>query len=202
MTGWIGSPHAVNIGAWGLALMLSCSGLACGPKPPPHWASGGSPLVFTDAHWIRQGEQDVHLNRSGEVFEGDTQVFAIDTMGRVTDSEGEPFGVVDADGRVLGTDESDLGRLGLTNASPPDATYAWIRLDASGAVMRFASDGAPRHTGLFQGCHGHAFRSCTLVVHLFALRKLQACRSKGGTRIGGSAASDWLSAAIHAGACE
>ena len=169
-----------------LVLALSLSGIVgCSSKPPAEWASGGARLALGSAIW-KLGEDDVTMDRSGRVvMAGDTQ-FSIDVAGRVYDDDGDPAAVLLPDGNVVGNDNVHLGRVGVTNASPPGAEAAWLSLSPGGDVILFDSDGARRSGGRWTGCTGAVLRTCTLVTHLVALSRAAAQHNRmhGGVGVG------------------
>jgi hypothetical protein len=154
--------------------------LACAPKEPPRWAQGGAPLAFAPAHWDRDGD-DVELRANGQVLiDGDLE-FVIDRVGRVANDDYEPYAVLLPDGQLAGTDNTSLGRVGISNASPPGAVEAWLAVMPDGRVTYFDLDGERSSGGVWRGCSGVAQRTCTLVTQLVALRSY---RPSSGVGIG------------------
>jgi hypothetical protein len=142
---------------------------SCAPSPPPRWAEGGAKLLLPTARWQRDGDV-IEIQPSGEVLEDGDVVFIIDRVGRVVDEDRDPVALLLPNGALAGTDASDLGRLGRSNASPPWGSYAWLAVQADGTVLRFDSDGERSTDGHWEGCTGSAQRTCTLISHLFTLR--------------------------------
>lgn len=131
------------------------------------------------AYWER-GEQDlIEIRADGNVYEGEDVVFIIDTVGRIVDSDYAPFALLHEDGLLLGPDETQLGRVGLHNASPPEQQHAWVNVDADGRVTFFDEDGEQHFGGTWRGCGGPMARTCTLVTHSFMLRVYLARRQSG-----------------------
>jgi hypothetical protein len=167
-----------------LVLALSLFGIvACSSKPPAAWASGGARLALGNAIW-KLGEDDVTMDRGGRVsMAGDTQ-FSIDVAGRVYDDDGDPAAVLLPDGNVVGNDNVHLGRVGVTNASPPGAETAWLTLSPGGDVILFDSDGERHSGGRWTGCTGAVLRTCTLVTHLALLSRATAEQNRTSVGLG------------------
>lgn len=166
-----------------LLLALTTSLVGCAPSQPPRWAEGGAPLALGAAHWARDGG-GVELRPDGRVLvDGDLR-FVIDRVGRVTDDDYEPFAVLLPDGQLVGTDNTSLGRLGVTNASPPGALEAWLAVTPNGQVLYFDSDGQRSSGGVWTGCVGPVLRSCTLVTQLLAIENYRAPRMGVGIGVG------------------
>jgi hypothetical protein len=154
--------------------------LACAPKDPPRWAQGGASLAFAPAHWDRDGD-DVEIRANGQVFiDGDLE-FVIDRVGRVANDDYEPYAVLLPDGQLAGTDNTSLGRVGISNASPPGGVEAWLAVMPDGRVTYFDLDGDRSFGGGWRGCSGPVQRTCTLVTQLVALRSY---RPSSGVGIG------------------
>jgi hypothetical protein len=139
--------------------------------------------MLAAAHWNRGGADAVEVRPDGKVLEDGSLIFVIDRVGRVADDHYEPVAVLLPDGRVAGTDNQFLGRVGITNASPPDAGQAWLAVVPNGQVIYFADDGARSSGGTWTGCEGPAHRTCTLVTHLVALRNYMQ-RAQSGVSVG------------------
>jgi hypothetical protein len=151
-----------------LALLLA----GCAPTEPPRWAQGGAHLVITAARWQR-GDDTVEIKpsgTSGHVFEDGKLIFVIDRVGRVVDADFEPVALLLPDGHVAGTDDFLLGRVGVSNAPPPDRQTAWLAVLPDGNVLYFDDDGARHPGGKWLGCAGTAQRTCTFVTHMIAVR--------------------------------
>lgn len=153
-----------------LATALALLGLGCAPSLPPRWATGGAALELPAARWTRPGNDPIDLRPDGRVFEGGSLVFRIDRVGRIVDDEYEPVALLLPDGRVVGTDDTLLGQVGITNAAPPGEDHAWLTVAPSGQVIYFAQDGTRVAGGTWSGCSGPAHRTCTYVTHLITLQ--------------------------------
>ena len=163
-------------------LTLAIFGGSCAPAQPPRWAEGGAPLVLASAHWEREGGDDVELRADGRVLVDGDLVFVIDRVGRVTDDDYDPFAVLLPDGQLVGAGNVSLGRLGVTNASPPGALEAWLAVLPDGNVVYFNPDGERLAGGVWRGCTGYVLRSCTLVTQLLAVESYR--RPRSGVRLG------------------
>ncbi len=155
--------------------------VACSSTPPVRWQEGGAALAIGPARWQRGSRVVAELRPDGIVEERGRETFFIDAAGRVADQRREPVAVLLPDGLVAGVDDLDLGRVGVSNASPPGSTYAWLALMPDGTVMRFDSDGDRQPDGAWTGCSGPVLRTCTLITHLIALR---GYRHHGGPIVG------------------
>lgn len=153
--------------------------LGCTPKPPPSWPQGGARLALTAARWDRGDESPIEIRPDGRVLEDGDLLFVLDTVGRIVDSEHEPFGILLAEGQVVGTDDRALGHVGVTNAAPPGSGNAWLTVLPDGGVTVFDLDGEREFAGRWQGCTGAAQRTCTLVSHLVLLRSAQSSPDVG-----------------------
>jgi hypothetical protein len=161
------------------SFLLAATG--CAPSAPPRWAEGGAPLFILPAHWERPDEDSIEIQPNGRVLEGGRLRFVIDRVGRVTDGDYEPFAVLLPDGRLVGTDNTALGYVGLNNASPPVGQQAWLSLKPDGRVVFFEPGGERTARGAWAGCNGPARRTCTLVTQLIAVRNYRAMPSSGVT---------------------
>ncbi len=169
--------HGTSALLGALATLLA----ACSSAPPLRWQEGGATLALGPARWQRGARVVAELRADGTVEERGRETFLIDTAGRVADHKREPVAVLLPDGLVAGVDDMNLGRVGLSNASPPGSTYAWLALMPDGTVMRFDADGDRRTDGAWTGCNGPLLRTCTLITHLIALR---GYREHGGPIVG------------------
>lgn len=160
-----------------LALLLLA--LGCSPSEPPEWPRGGAPLGIPNARWDRGDADAVEIRPNGQVLEDGDLVFVIDRVGRVVDAEYDPVAILLPDGRLVGTDDQNLGHLGVTNAAPPWSNQAWLAVTPEGSVIGFSSDGERASLGRWQGCSGPALRSCTLVTHLLMLRRHRSAPPSG-----------------------
>jgi hypothetical protein len=152
---------------WLLALGLT----GCAPAEPPRWAEGGAPLALGAARWEREGAEAVELRPNGQVIVDDELFFVVDRVGRVTAADREPLAVLLPDGQLVGPDDLSLGRVGVTNASPPGAVQAWLAVTPDGKVTYFDSDGERNFGGTWRGCSGPVLRTCTLVTQLLAVSR-------------------------------
>jgi hypothetical protein len=154
---------------------------ACAPKPPPRWAEGGAVLALPEARWDRPDDDPIEIHPDGKVTEGSTVRFVLDRVGRVTDSDYDPFAVLLPDGRLVGTDAQPFGYVGVSNASPPGSEHAWLAVQPDGKVVYFDPDGDRSLGGVWRGCAGPGQRACTLVTQIFALRNYTRHRNSGVT---------------------
>jgi hypothetical protein len=151
------------------ALVAGAALCGCHASPPPRWAEGGARLSLPTARWHRD-DDTIEIQPSGEVLEDGKVVFLIDRVGRVVDDDHEPVALLLSNGTLAGTDNQDLGHIGIANAAPPFRAYAWLSLKPDGTVVRFDAEGERSLDGVWEGCQRAALRTCTLVTHLFALR--------------------------------
>lgn len=162
-----------------VALFCSLSMLGCSSTPPPRWEAGGTRMMVAHAYWERGDFDLIEIRPDGSVYEGEDQVFLIDTVGRIVDSDYAPFALLYDNGLLLGPDETQLGRVGVYNASPPEEKYAWVTVGQDGRVTFFDEDGEQHFGGTWRGCGGPMARTCTLVTHAFMLRVLLARQHSG-----------------------
>jgi hypothetical protein len=160
-------------------LVYALSLTACAATPPPRWEAGGARLMVARAYWERGDFDRIEIRDDGGVYEGEYLVFTIDRVGRVVDEEYEPVGLMYEDGLLLGSDEAQLGRVGMYNASAPGKDYAWLSVAPDGSVTFFDEDGEQQFGGKWYGCTGPMTRTCTLVTHVFMLRAYLARRQSG-----------------------
>jgi hypothetical protein len=163
-----------------VALLALATG--CTPALPPRWAEGGAQLVLPQARWNRGGD-NVEIKPNGYVYEDGDLAFVIDRVGRVVDEDFEPVAILLPDGMVAGTDSYYYGRVGVSNASPPDRQTAWLAVVPDGNVIFFDDDGERRSGGRWQGCAPPALRTCTLVTHILTMRDYVR-RSESGVSVG------------------
>lgn len=168
----------------GVGVALALSSAACAPAKPPRWAEGGAPLAFASARWDRESGGAVELRPDGHVLVDGDLLFVLDRVGRVTNEDYDPLAVLLPDGQLVGTDHQALGRLGVTNASPPGALEAWLAVTPDGKVTYFDTDGARVPGGVWHGCRGPVLRSCTLVTQLLALANYRGARPVVGIGVG------------------
>lgn len=167
-----------------LALAITSSSLGCAPAKPPRWAEGGSPLTLGAARWERESGGPVELRPGGEVLIDGDLAFVVDRVGRVTNSDYDPFAVLQPDGQLVGSDHTSLGRVGTTNASPPGGVEAWLAVTPDGRVTYFDPDGERSSGGTWRGCTGPVLRTCTLVTQLLAVQSYRGGHSGVGIGIG------------------
>ncbi|MET0591643.1 MAG: hypothetical protein ABW133_03015 [Polyangiaceae bacterium] len=160
------------------AILLAALGAGCASHPPAHWAQGGSKLALPRAR-LSAGDVVVDVMPDGRVLGNGDYLFSMDAAGRIFDVDNDPIALLEADGRLVGKDERNLGYVGLRNASPPGGQVAWLTIEDTGNVVRFDPEGTPFAGGVWSGC-GPALRTCTLTTHILAL--LQA-RARGGSRM-------------------
>lgn len=167
--------------AW-LAFVLAPALLsACAPRNPPRWAEGGAPLAFGQASWNHEGDA-VEIRPDGRVFIDGDLTYVLDRVGRVADEDYEPYAVLLPDGQLAGRDNFSLGRVGVTNASPPGAVEAWLAVMPNGQVVYFSPDGERSSGGAWRGCVGPVLRTCTLVTHLLSVAHYPG--PNGGVSVG------------------
>jgi len=152
-------------------LLVSTLALAaCNSSPPPRWEDGGAALAIGAARWDRAKRRAIEIRPDGSVYEGRKEILLVDRAGRVTDEDREPLAILLPDGFVAGPDDTALGRVGLSNAAPPDSANAWLAVMPNGEVVFFAPNGDRQSDGVWSGCEGAMLRTCTLVTHMIALR--------------------------------
>src|SRR4051812_43909431 len=127
----------MRISGWVLVVPLALA--SCHTAPPPNWAAGGSPLDIPRARWTR-GEHLVDIMPDGKVLEDGEHLFTIDRAGRVYEPDADPVAVLQADGRLVGTDDAMLGRIGLRNSSPGTRDFAWLSIGERGEVVRYTAE--------------------------------------------------------------
>lgn len=169
-----GMPRALAI-----STVFLLGAAACAPNPPPRWAEGGAPLAIAPARWDRGDGDTVEILANGEVLEDGDAIMLVDRAGRVADEDNEPVAVLLPDGHLAGPDNSLLGRIGVSNAAPPDGAAAWLSILPNGQVVMFDPDGERVGAGVWQGCNGPQKRTCTLVTHILALRSYQRRGASG-----------------------
>jgi hypothetical protein len=126
--------------------------------------------VLPAARWDRPDSEPLEIHPDGRVLEDGDLAFVVDRVGRVVDSEYEPFALLFSDGRLAGVEARPLGHIGVTNAAPPDRHQAWLSVMPDGAVVFYDEDGERIAGGRWRGCEGAAHRTCTLVTHLVTVR--------------------------------
>ncbi|HVJ15333.1 MAG TPA: hypothetical protein VM686_07830 [Polyangiaceae bacterium] len=158
-------------------LLAAVSG--CTPSQPPRWSEGGAPLLLPEARWQRDSDDAIEVHANGHVIEDGDLIFIIDRVGRITDEDAEPVALLFPDGRLAGTDDRNMGHVGVSNAAPPSRVEAWLAVTPDGAVTYFDTDGERSAGGRWTGCTGPAQRTCTLVTHLVAMRHFADDRNSG-----------------------
>jgi hypothetical protein len=154
------------------AIVLSAGSAAChAPVPPAHWPQGGATLDLPRAQWVRFDTR-VDLEPDGAVLVDGERQLTIDVAGRVFDLDNRPIALLEADGRVVGPDEEDLGTAGTVTASLPGQRVAWLGLLPDGQVQGYGSHEIRQGLGRWLGCgeSPRAQQTCVLVTHLFALK--------------------------------
>jgi hypothetical protein len=149
------------------AVVIAAGVLGCQARPPASWVQGGARLEIPRARWTRGGHL-IDIMPDGRVLADGEHVFSVDAAGRVFDPDGDPIGVLAADGRLLGNNNAILGKIGVYNAAPPGREVAWLALSEQGEVLHFDRDGDKHEDGGWEGC-GAAVRTCTLVTHVISL---------------------------------
>jgi hypothetical protein len=158
--------------------------VGCAPHSPPRWAEGGAALALGSARWDRSGADPVELRPDGHVLLDGDLLFVIDAVGRVANDDYDPYAVLLPDGQLVGNDDISLGRIGVTNASPPGAVEAWLAVLPDGNVVYFDTDGERTAGGQWQGCNGPVLRTCTLVTQLLAVSSYRRMRTGVGIGVG------------------
>lgn len=139
--------------------------------PPARWIEGGAALEIPNARWA-VGDDVVIIRPDGVVQRNGDFELAIDRAGRVFDDSNEPLAVLEPDGRVLGPNDADLGRVGSVTASLPGWDVAWLMIGADGQVTHFSPEGERQSFGAWVGCAANARTAlaCSLVTHLLAIK--------------------------------
>jgi hypothetical protein len=153
-----------------LALAAVAESTACSHTPPPNWASGGAPVALGFARWNR-ADATVEIHPDGKVLEDGRQTFGIDRVGRVYETDGDPIAVLQADGYLVGGDQTLFGHVGPGAASLGRSSTAWFTIGQRGEVVRYDGEGERSQDGYWQGCVGAGMRTCTLVTHMVLLRE-------------------------------
>lgn len=166
-----------------VSVALLAFGQGCTPQEPPNWPQGGAALAIVAARWDG-GEDSVEVHADGKVYEDGSLLFILDRVGRIVDADYDPVAILLPDGLVVGTDQRAMGRVGVTNASPPWSGTAWMSVLPDGNVLLFAPDGERGTLGRWQGCNGAAVRTCTLVTHLILLRHAKRDQDRSGVQVG------------------
>ena len=162
-----------------IAIVAAFLPIACSNTPPPNWAQGGARLAIGAATWKTGDDDTVELLPDGKVLVDGHHLFTVDRAGRIYDSENEAVGIVLPDGNVEGPNDAHLGRVGVSNASPPGSAVAWLSVLPNGQVTHYDPDGERSFDGAWQGCTGPKLRTCTLVSHLYTLERVSRATSPG-----------------------
>jgi hypothetical protein len=165
--------------AAGLFLCLA----ACASSPPPHWQQGGAPLAVGPARWTRADDDAIEILPNGSVLENGSLLFLVDRAGRVVNEDSDPVAILLPDGQLVGPNDHYLGRVGVSNASPPGAPSAWLSILPNGQMLTYSPDGDREPAGVWTGCNGPTRRTCTLVAHMVQMRRYQR-GSRGGVGVG------------------
>lgn len=154
-----------------VVVLATASLVGCSSHPPARWAQGGAALVMGRAHWERGGEP-VDVMPDGKVLVGGDHLYTLDAQGRVSEPDRDPVAMLYPSGHLVGTDEHALGFVGVASASLPGSSTAWVLLTPNEQVVVYDEEGLGRSGGVWQGCQGSMFRTCTLVTHLVGQRDL------------------------------
>ncbi|MBW2525303.1 MAG: hypothetical protein JRI23_14050 [Deltaproteobacteria bacterium] len=175
-----------TIAGFGAALLVAgCSS----PKPPAEWQKGGTALEIPRARWVR-GDAVIELSRNGAVYVDGDHELTVDRAGRVYQPDGEPVALLQADGRLVGPDDEDLGVVGTARASLPGSDeVAWLGLYPSGELVVYGDEGQRLALGVWLGCHEspREAQTCVLISHLMARelrRRAQAPAVTFGVGVG------------------
>jgi hypothetical protein len=126
-------------------------------------------LVLGGAHWEYDGDH-VELTPEGQVLEDGDLVYVVDRAGRVVDEDYEPVAILLPDGIVAGLNDRNMGRVGVSNGSPPGRASAWFSIQPDGQVIFFDYEGERYAGGMWRGCDGPMRRTCALVTQVFRMR--------------------------------
>src|SRR5262252_9258515 len=94
------------------AFLVAIALAGCEPRPPANWVQGGARLDIPRARWTRSGHL-FDIMPDGKVLSDGGHVFSLDAAGRVFNPDGDPIGVLQDDGRLVGRDNVALGRIGI-----------------------------------------------------------------------------------------
>lgn len=149
-----------------LAGGLSLAASACSAPPDP-WPASTAELdvprgaSFTYEGWTMHVADDGWIEMDGE------RTWLFDGSGRVFDVEGHLVAALLDDGRVVGEDDRDLGRVGGQSAAPPERSTAWLTIEPAGHVVRLDAVGRMHGFGQWSDCDNP--EACVLISHLFGL---------------------------------
>ncbi len=161
----------LRAGKGSLLVVAAALVAGCSANPPARWAQGGASLALGRAHWERGGEP-VDVMPDGKVLVGGEHQLTLDSAGRVSEPDRDPVAMLYPTGHLVGPDEQPLGFVGVASAALPGASTAFVLLTPSEQVIVYDDDGLGRSGGVWQGCQGPMFRTCTLVTHLLTRRAL------------------------------
>jgi hypothetical protein len=154
-----------------LAMVLATWLAACStPKPPANWQKGGAALDVPRARWVR-GDAVIEVARNGAVYVNGDHELTVDRAGRVYEADGTPVALLQADGRLIGPDDEDLGVVGAARASlPGNDAVAWLGLYPTGELVIYGDEGQRLALGVWLGCTDspRVAQTCVLISHLMA----------------------------------
>ncbi len=160
-----------GVRALSTVLAVACLVGCAGPRPPSRWGMGGARLDLPAARWSYDGD-DVEIRPRGAdyaevVVDGDVELH-LDRVGRVYDRYKRPIAVLEADGRLVGTDDELLGVVGALHAALPGQAHAWLSVDLRGVVVRYDEYGQASAVGAWLGCGASPYtaQTCVLVSYL------------------------------------
>lgn len=167
-----------------IVLLVLIHAMACSSPPPPHWADGGAPLLLGPARWTRADDEMIEIDAQGRVSEGGSVRFVLDRAGRILDDDDEAVAILFPAGELVGPGNQFLGHVGVSNAAPPHGEMAWLAVLPDGRVQYFDEEGDRSQDGRWTGCEGSRHRTCTLVTHLFMLRRYRGGSPRVGIGVG------------------
>ena len=154
-----------------IAMALATLLAACStPTPPANWQKGGATLDVPRARWVR-GDSVIELARNGAVYVDGDHELTVDRAGRVYEADGTPVALLQADGRLIGPDDEDLGVVGAARASLPGRdAVAWLGLYPTGELVIYGDEGQRLALGVWLGCNEspRVAQTCVLISHLVA----------------------------------
>jgi hypothetical protein len=157
---------------------------ACSQTPPPRWQEGGASLAIAPARWDRENGDVIEVLPNGQVTRDGKPYLLVDRAGRVVDEDHEPVAILLPDGHVAGPENRLMGRVGLSNAAPPESATAWLAIMPDGGVVYFDDDGERQRGGTWRGCNGPQQRTCTLITHVIAMKNYHSHRHRSGPSFG------------------
>lgn len=129
-------------------------------------------LDVLPSRWVLR-DGNVEITADGRVTVNGEHELTIDRAGRVVDVEARPVALLEADGHVLGPDDTPMGFVGTLSASLPGEQNAWISIQPTGEVVQFVDTGARSSEGVWVGGCNYSWRSrhaCMLVTHVMGMR--------------------------------